>query len=61
MSECIKVRYLSRRYAKIAAAQHSGPVPKLTAYKCRDCGFWHLTSQSTSRKTFFRRKEREGS
>lgn len=56
MPDCAKVRYDTRRHAKqVARKLQYGP---LTAYQCRDCGFWHLTSQSTKRKTFFRSIER---
>jgi hypothetical protein len=53
--ECGKVRYLTRSQAKRnARAFHGKRRGKLRAYRC-DGGFWHLTSQSTARTTFYRR------
>lgn len=58
---CVKKRYFSRRNAKRFARQLRHTSPNLKPYRCTDCGFWHLTSQTTARKTFFRALEREGS
>lgn len=37
---CIKVRYLSRRYARQAGRRLS--YQHVNAYRCAKCGFWHL-------------------
>ncbi len=54
--DCGKLRYLSRKNAKIAAAHNRGKGKGAVwrAYKCGD--FWHLTTESTSRITYFREK-----
>lgn len=63
MADCAKVRYASRRAARQAARQMSHITTRWTAYECQDCppGFWHLTSQTTARKSYYRRLARQGS
>ena len=51
---CGKVRYESRRLARLSAREIRGRGgAKMRAYECG--GFWHLTSQSTARTTWFRK------
>lgn len=51
---CGKVRYTSKAQAKQTARGFRGRRKgKMRAYQCEG-GFWHLTSQSTARTTFFR-------
>lgn len=53
---CGKVRYLGKVSAKAAAREMRGRGKgggRMRAYRCPG-GFWHLTSQSTARTTFFR-------
>lgn len=53
---CTKVRYPTRRQARHFARQRFNRYrgTRLTAYRCTECGFWHLTSQDTATKTWFR-------
>ena len=51
--ECGKVRYFTRKEAKLWARKFLGTHKgKLRAYRC-GC-FWHLTSEPTSKVTFWR-------
>jgi hypothetical protein len=45
---CGKVAYISKAGAKRYIKQHFGAVER--AYRCPDCGNWHLTSQRTAQR-----------
>jgi len=57
MTACAKIRYPTRRRARHFARRQRHVHPSLSAYRCRDCGWWHLTSQTAARKTWFRDRE----
>jgi len=53
-NNCTKTQYMSETFAnieikRIRSNSNRDKVPK-RAYKCDDCGFWHLTSLSTQKQ-----------
>jgi hypothetical protein len=58
---CVKTPYMSEQYAnieikRIKAKSSRDTVPK-RAYKCDDCGYWHLTSKNDYKKPEKKPKE----
>lgn len=64
---CNKVRYASKRRAKLAIRQFEGRRGRLHAYRC-EAGFWHighmppkLTAGKVDRRVFVARRNRRAS
>lgn len=56
-----KRRYETKARAKIAARRlHQRGHPRASAYRCPECGFWHLTSANAASRSFLRAKGRTG-
>lgn len=56
---CLKKNYVSKMYMKKRTRKSpNGKIPK-RKYFCKDCGWWHLTSNVTSKENSFTKKKKK--